>query len=324
MVVQTERLPHPGETLLGGEFLVAQGGKGANQAVAAARLGGTVAFVGRVGADAFGDANMDGLRRNGVDVRYVSRDEGHPSGVALILVDRGGENMIVVASGANGQVSPSGLEAVEGVFETADVLLVQLEIPLETVERAVERASECGVRVILNPAPARPLPEELLGRVSLLTPNRTELGTLADRAVYTDEDVEDAARELLFEDAEAVVVTLGERGAMAVTRTDAERIPSRKVEAVDATAAGDAFNGALAVALANGADLAEAIRFANAAGALAATKIGAQPSLPSVVEVEAFLRRTGEPAWGQRGRGAEGIPRAPAPPCPHAGSLGEE
>jgi len=291
MVARTERLPHPGETLLGGEFLVAQGGKGANQAVAAARLGGTVTFVGRVGADAFGDANIDGLRRNGVDVRYVSRDEGHPSGVALILVDRGGENMIVVAPGANGQVSPSDVEAAGRAFEAADALLVQLEIPLETVERAVERASECGVRVILNPAPARPLPKELLRRVSLLTPNRTELGTLTDRTVHTDEDVEGAGREFLLGGAEAVVVTLGEQGAMAVTQRDAERIASRKVEAVDATAAGDAFNGALAVALANGVALPEAVRFANAAGALAATKMGAQPSLPSVVEVEEFLRR---------------------------------
>jgi len=291
MVARTERLPHPGETLLGGEFLVAQGGKGANQAVAAARLGGTVTFVGRVGADAFGDANIDGLRRNGVDVRYVSRDEGHPSGVALILVDREGENMIVVAPGANGQVSPSDVEAAGRAFEAADALLVQLEIPLETVERAVERASECGVRVILNPAPARPLPKELLRRVSLLTPNRTELGTLTDRTVHTDEDVEGAGREFLLGGAEAVVVTLGEQGAMAVTQRDAERIASRKVEAVDATAAGDAFNGALAVALANGVALPEAVRFANAAGALAATKMGAQPSLPSVVEVEEFLRR---------------------------------
>jgi len=291
MVVKTARLPDPGETLLGGEFLIAQGGKGANQAVAAARLGGAVVLIGRVGADALGNANIDGLRRNDVDVRYVVRDESRPSGVALILVDGSGENMIVVAPGANGQLTPSDLEAAREAFGDADILLVQLEIPLETVERAVGLASERGIRVILNPAPARSLPRPLLERASVLTPNRTELGTLTGRTVHTDEDVEDAARDLLRAGAGAVVVTLGERGAMVVTRTHTERVTSRKIEAADATAAGDAFNGALAVALANGADLPEAIRFANAAGALAATKMGAQPSLPEAEGVEAFLRR---------------------------------
>lgn len=291
MVVKTTRLPDPGETLLGGAFLLAQGGKGANQAVAAARLGGAVTFVGRVGADTFGDANVDGLRRNGVEIRHVVRDETHPSGVALILVDRVGENMIVVAPGANGHLSPSDVDAAKVAFEAADILLAQLEVPVETVERAVERACERGTPVILNPAPSRPLRREFLEKISVLTPNRTELGMLTDRVVDKDAGVEDAARELLNEGVRAVVVTLGEEGALVVTREHSERVPSRTVEAADATAAGDAFNGALAVALAIGMDLLEAVRFANAAGALAATKMGAQPSLPTVGEVEGFLRR---------------------------------
>lgn len=291
MVVRVPHIPAPGETVLGGEFVMAPGGKGANQAVAAARLGAKVTLVARVGPDVFGERALAGFHQEGIITRYVTVDREAASGVALIFVDAAGENRIAVAPGANACLSPDDVQQAREAIEKADVLLLQLEVPTETVLAAAAVAHQAGVRVILNPAPAPPnlLPAELLARVDILTPNESEAGLLTGTQV----SAEVAARRLAGQGVGAVIVTLGARGALIVT-LDAQRlVPGFSVNAVDTTAAGDAFNGGLAVALAEGRPLAAAVRFANACGALATTRLGAQPSLPTVDEVEAFLAERG-------------------------------
>lgn len=295
MVVKTPHIPAPGETVLGGEFLMAAGGKGANQAVAAARLGAEVTFVARVGRDVFGEQAQAGFRREGLDTRYVVTDPQAASGVALIFVDAGGENSIAVAPGANARLSPDDARRAREAIEAADVLLLQLEIPPETVLAAAETAHRAGVRVILNPAPAppQPLPADLLACVDVLTPNESEASLLTGTQVVDTDDAEQAARRLLEQGVGAVIVTLGARGALVVTPAGQQLVPSFPVDVVDTTAAGDAFNGGLAVALAGKKSLEEAVRFASACGALATTRMGAQPSLPTAGEVEAFLVERG-------------------------------
>lgn len=295
MVVKTPHIPAPGETVLGGEFLMAAGGKGANQAVAAARLGAEVTFVARVGRDVFGEQAQAGFRREGLDTRYVVTDPQAASGVALIFVDAGGENSIAVAPGANARLSPDDARRAREAIEAADVLLLQSEIPPETVLAAAETAHRAGVRVILNPAPAppQPLPADLLACVDVLTPNESEASLLTGTQVVDTDDAEQAARRLLEQGVGAVIVTLGARGALVVTPAGQQLVPSFPVDVVDTTAAGDAFNGGLAVALAGKKSLEEAVRFASACGALATTRMGAQPSLPTAGEVEAFLVERG-------------------------------
>ncbi len=288
MIVQAERLPGPGETVLGGHFATAQGGKGANQAVAAARLGAHVTFVARLGQDALGDQALAAYQADGIDCAYVSRDPDNPSGVALILVDGHGENMIAVASGANAALSPAHVEAARAAVQTADILLVQLEVPLATIAAALDLARANNTLVILNPAPAQPLPDDLLRGV-ILTPNETEAAQLTGLPVGNAEQVEAAARRLLDRGAAAVVVTLGRQGALLVTLTQVELVPAFAVRAVDTTAAGDAFNGGLAAALSRGLSLPEAVRYGNAVAALSVTRLGAQPSLPTRDEVVKFL-----------------------------------
>jgi len=288
MVVHCDRLPSPGETVLGGDVMVAGGGKGANQAVALARLGARVALVARVGSDIFGDQAMVNLSRESVETRYVTRDKGHPSGVALITVDGRGENIITVAPGANGALSPADVEAAEEAIASSAALLVQMEIPAETVEAAVDAARDLGVRVVLNPAPARPLSDDLLGKVEVLVPNETELRLAA--GVGEDVTVEKTARSLIERGCGAVVVTLGGQGGLVVTAEASARVPAFKVKAVDAVGAGDAFVAALAYGICSGRDLEGAAAFACAAAALATTRRGAQPSLPSLGEVERFLQ----------------------------------
>jgi ribokinase len=289
MIIKVDRLPAPGETVIGGTFSTAAGGKGANQAVAAARAGAEVSFIARVGDDMFGEQALEGFAEDGIDVSHVLRDATAPSGVALIFVDEGGENSIAVASGANARVTPADVEAAKDSITGADVLVMQLETPIETVERAAALAREHGVRVILNPAPAQPLSDEVLGRVSILTPNETEAELLTGIQVEDDEGAAAAARALVARGVDTVILTLGSRGAFVFESGSGELVPSFQVRAVDTTAAGDVFNGSLAVGLAEGKPLAQAVRFANAAAALSVTKLGAQPSAPTRAEIETFL-----------------------------------
>lgn len=291
MIIKLDRLPQPGETLLGGEFSTAAGGKGANQAVAAARAGGAVTFIARVGDDMFGRLAVEGFASDGIDVRHVLPDPGAPSGVALIFVDRHGENSIAVASGANARLSPADVRTAGDVIHSADILVTQLETPLETVRSAVELAASHGVPVLLNPAPAQTLDAEILQHVSVLTPNETEAALLTGIEVSSESGAEAAARKLAAAGVAQIIITLGSRGAFVYGSNHKQLVAGFLVKAVDTTAAGDVFNGALAVALANGSKLVDAVRFANAAAALSVTKLGAQPSAPTRVEIEEFLHR---------------------------------
>lgn len=290
MIIRVPRIPRAGETLLGGEFLTAAGGKGANQAVGAARAGGKVAFIARVGRDAFGDQAIAGLLRDGIDVSRVFRDKLTPSGVALIFVAQDGENSIAVAGGANAKLSPSDVKKAAGVIRSAGLLVAQLETPLATVTAAVELAVKAGVPVILNPAPARPLPNSLLERISILTPNETEAELLTGIKVTDAAAAAKACSKLRSRGVGIVILTLGERGAFLADANGRRLVPGFKVKTVDSTAAGDIFNGALSVALAEGKAVFDAVRFANAAAALSVTRLGAQPSAPSRADIEKFIR----------------------------------
>jgi ribokinase len=289
MIIKMDRIPKPGETILGGEFIKAAGGKGANQAVGAARAGGHVTFIARVGTDMFGDQAIAGFARDAIDVDYVIRDESSPSGVALIFVGKNGENSIAVAPGANGKLSPEDILNAKAAFAGARVVLIQLETPLVTVEAAAEAALAAGARVILNPAPAQKLPDRLLRNISILTPNETEAELLTGIKVDSTAAAEDAAKALMSKGVETVVITLGARGALVANADGSEVVTGIKAKAVDTTAAGDVFNGALAVALAEGQPLHEAVRFANAAGAISVTRMGAQVSAPHREEIERLL-----------------------------------
>jgi ribokinase len=289
LIVKAERLPRPGETILGGEFATAGGGKGANQAVAAARAGGAVTFVARVGRDANGDRAVAGFSAAGIDVEYVTRDRSRPSGVALIFVGRGGENSIAVASGANEKLSPADVRKARRAFLRAWVVLLQLETPLKTIEASVDLATASGVRVVLNPAPARPLPARLLARIYLLTPNESEAELLTGVAVASERAAARAADAILALGVQNVAITMGSRGAFVAGPGVRQLIPGFKVKAVDATGAGDVFSGALVVALGEGKPLLEAARFGSAAAAISVTRFGAQPSAPTRREIEAVL-----------------------------------
>ncbi len=290
MILQLDRLPRRGETILGGEFVTAAGGKGANQAVAAARAGGQVTFIARVGQDMFGDQAIAGFRRDGIDVSHVVRDRQAPSGVALIFVAKDGENCIAVAGGANGRLSPADVRKAKPAFAGASAVVMQLETPLETVLAAAEIAAKAGVPVILNPAPAQPLPAKLLRLVSILTPNETEAERLTGVKVTDEATAAKAARRLLARGVQTVIVTLGARGAFVATAEVHQRVPGFRVKPVDTVAAGDVFNGALAVVLGEGRPLLDSVRFANAAAAISVTRLGAQPSAPKRREIERLLR----------------------------------
>ena len=288
MVVQVQHLPEPGETVLGGDYIQLLGGKGANQAVAAARLGADVTFIARLGRDTFGDASVAAYKAEGIDTEYLVRDDKTPSGVAIIMVNHSAENIIAVAQGANAKLSPADILAAESAIQTANCLLVQLEIPLETVQSAVQLAVKHHVPVILNPAPATKLPPALLEMVDYLTPNETEAAYLAGEYSGRQAMVGAYSLKTKFK-LKNLIITRGERGAVIVDYHN-QVVPPYHVHTVDTTGAGDAFNGGLAVAIARGDLLVKAVEFANAVAALSTTGSGAQSGMPTEEAVKAFMK----------------------------------
>ncbi|HNS00157.1 MAG TPA: ribokinase [Planctomycetota bacterium] len=291
-VVQMQALPTPGQTLRGRDFQLLPGGKGANQACAVGKLGGRGLMLGRVGGDVFGEQLKASLAAAGVDTGRVARTAGEATGVALIFVESGGQNMIVIAAGANDRFMPADIEAAGDCFTPGGYVLLQLESPQETVEAAAAFARGRGMTVILDPAPARPLSRALLGNVDILTPNETEALLLLGRppGEVALAEAPRLAAALRAQGPRCVILKLGDKGAWYSGGTAEGHVPAFEVEAVDATAAGDTFNGALAVALSEGAALAAAVRFANCAAAISVTRLGAQASVPSRAEVDAMLR----------------------------------
>ena len=286
MVVKTDHIPVPGETVLSGSFFMNPGGKGANQAVAVARLGGEVLFISKMGNDVFGKQFSQLFSDEGIDTRYILSDEDLPSGVALITVDKAGENSIVVASGANANLHSSDMEAAAlAQIAGAGILLVQLEIPMTTVNYVVKFASGKGVKVILNPAPANVLSTEVLQCIYILTPNKTEASMISGVEVTDLESAKRAAQAICTMGAHNVVVTMGAMGAVICKNGECSTVNARVVETVDTTAAGDVFNGALAVAVSEGKGLEEAVDFACEAAAISVTRLGAQTSIPYRTEI---------------------------------------
>ena len=279
-----ERMPRPGETVHGRKFVIGPGGKGSNQAVAAARLGADVTFIGRVGQDVFSEIALRTWAQENINTKYVVRDPENGTGVAPIAVDDTGENSIVVILGANLAVSHVDIDAAADVIASADVVMTQLEINYDATAYALKVAKEKGARTILNPAPAGAVPRETLALADFITPNETEL-----EALSSSTDIEQGAASLLTTDDQTVVVTLGAQGARSVRKDGSILVPTCKVDVVDTTGAGDAFNGGLAVALAEGKGLQDAIAFANATAAMCVTRLGTAPSMPQRHEVEALL-----------------------------------
>ncbi len=285
LVVRAPRFPQPGETISGDDLLTIPGGKGANQAVAAARQGVQVAMVGRVGGDSFGPFLVENLKSNQVNTSHVSTTE-FATGTAIIVVDANGQNSIVLSPGANSKVDSQDVDSAPD----AKILLLQFEIPMDVVLRAAKRYKAKGTTVILNPAPARQIPDELLAAVDILVPNEGELALLTNMQVTDVKSAELAAREILKRGVKTVIVTLGSKGALAVTSTQGTHVDTYKVDVVDTTAAGDAFIGGFAAKLLESDNLLSAVSYGCACGALATTKLGAQPSLPTKDEVEKFIK----------------------------------
>lgn len=290
MVVRCRELPIPGQTVLGDGFQMNPGGKGANQAVACAKLGAKTQLIARLGNDVFSEQSCLSFCGVGLGTDYLARDKDVASGVALIFVDESGENQIVVSPGANNQLTPSDVEAARPIIESAKVMVLQLEIPMKTVLHAVKMANEAQTTVILNPAPARPLPPELLERVDVLIANETEILVLTGAEDVDTYTAASACRPLLQEGVGSVVTTLGKFGAVITSGVGATKVPGYKVVAVDTTSAGDTLAGAIACALSEGLDLEDAVSFGNAAAALSATKQGAQISMPTREEVDEMVR----------------------------------
>ena len=292
LVIRTDSLPRMGETVIGKDFAMVPGGKGANQAVAAARLGAQVAMIGCVGNDLFGNKLVDTLRENHVDTRYIKRLDDVSTGIAVITVNRG-DNCIILDSGANYRITPEDIEACVELIAGADVLVTQLEIPLDTVEAALKVAKQNGVQTILNPAPAQKLGDGLLGAVDVILPNESETELLTGIPLRDEDSIGRALRVFQEKGVSESIITLGSRGTAYLSGDGVQFAPSFPVKAVDTTAAGDSFVGALAVRMAQGAGIKEAVHFCNAVGALTVTRRGAQPSLPALSEVEEFLRKAG-------------------------------
>ena len=293
LISKVPRLPKLGETLVGRSFHLGYGGKGANQAVMAAKLGAQVTMVNKVGRDVFGEGTLKNYQEQGIDTTHVMFDESRFSGVAPIFVDDNAQNFIVIVPGANSGLSPADVQSARQVILDSDILICQLEIPIETTLEAFRVAKSGNVRTILNPAPAAPIPDELLQLADIFVPNETETELLTDMPVGTLAEAEAAARKLLSRGTKTVILTLGERGALLVDQDTIENIPAVEVDAVDPTGAGDAFVGSLAVFLGEGLPLRDAIGRANAVAALSVTRIGTQISFPKLAEADDFLKQHG-------------------------------
>lgn len=286
MVIKSDRIPVPGETILGGAFMMNSGGKGANQAVAAARLGGDVTFIAKTGNDLFGKQSVQQYKEEGINTDYIVSDPNLPSGVALITVDKGGENCIVVAMGANSTLVPEDFKKAEDELKSAEVLLMQLETPIATIEYAAQFANANGVKVILNPAPAQSLSDTLLSNLYMLILNETEAELISGIKVENFADAHKAAKAISDKGVKKVIITMGSHGSMCKDGDNYLEIPAHKVNAADTTAAGDTYCGAVAVAIAEGKSLEEGIKFATKCSAVTVTKMGAQASIPTRKEVE--------------------------------------
>jgi ribokinase len=288
MVIKVPHIPAPGETILGSDFMTIQGGKGANQAVAAARAGAEVAFIACVSDDAFGKQSVENYRNDGIDTSCIKVQPGTHSGIALINVAADGENSIAVAPGANSHLLPDDIRRFEHAFEGAELVLVQLEIPMTTVVTAAEIATSKGIPFILNPAPGAGISAGLPGMVTIITPNETEAALLTSRKIVNDNEIPVMADELFRMGIKTVIITLGSKGVFLKTEGFEGMIPGYKVQAVDTTAAGDVFNGALASAIAGGMEVQKAVDFAQKAAAISVTRMGAQPSAPYSNEIIEF------------------------------------
>lgn len=289
MVIQSGKLPAPGETVMGNKFFMNPGGKGANQAVAASRLGGSVAFIAKAGNDLFGKQTLQNLKKEGINTEYMITDTSHPSGVAIIMVDKKGENSIVVAPGSNGFLEREDIQKAEPAIQQAEFILMQLEIPLQTVEFIAEFAFSIGKKIILNPAPAQQLSDAVFKKIYLITPNETEAFILSGIKVLDQETAREAAMIIKNKGVQVVIITLGSKGAYVVTDSISKLIPAPDVKAIDTTAAGDVFNGALVVALSEGKDIEEAVVFACHSASIAVTRAGAQSSIPYRKEVSSIV-----------------------------------
>jgi ribokinase len=290
LVVKSSRIPVVGETILGGDFIMVPGGKGANQAVAAAKLGARVCFVAKLGDDLFGRQSLDNFKKEGLDTTHVTLSAEAPSGVALIMVDDAGNNVIVVAPGANARLTAEEVKKAESDIASSGAVVAQLEVPLDTVAFAGQLAQVAGVPFVLDPAPARRLPAELLKIVDVLTPNETEAQILTGIEVHDEPSARAAAEKLLSTGVKTVILTMGAQGFLLVDRDKVEFVTARQVDAVDSTAAGDAFTGSLAVGMAQGKSISEAALLANHVAALSVTRMGAQPSMPTLQQVGDFMR----------------------------------
>ncbi len=286
MIVKVPHIPRPGETILGGDFFKVQGGKGANQAVAAARAGGSVTFVGCVGNDSLGTDTISCLKKEGIDVGFIKISPDKPTGVALINVAATGENSISVAPGANHAITQKDIQAIEYVIAKAQIVLLQHEIPFPAISAAIEIAFDHKVPVILNPAPAFPIAPDLLSKIAFLTPNEHEAAMITGHGQEDEKDPRQLAAQLIEMGCRQVIITLGEKGALYASASKTDFISGFPVKAVDTTAAGDTFNGYLAVAIASGKPVEEAIRIANKAASVSVTRLGAQSSIPVLSEIE--------------------------------------
>ncbi len=287
LVVNVEKMPKAGQTLLGSNFKEVPGGKGANQAVAMARLNGNVTMIGKVGNDSFGETLVNSLKKDNVNTDYIQVEKG-PSGVALITVDKNAQNSIVVAPGANYKLTKEDIDKNIDAIKNSDIVVVQLETPLETIKYALKKAKELGKYTILNPAPAVVLEDEIIENVDLLTPNETELEIISQKSISNEDDINECAQIMINKGVKELIVTLGSKGSLYINKETSMFKKAYKVEAIDTTAAGDSYTGALAVAIAFDKDMEYAMDFASKVGALSVMKEGAQSSLPTLIEVENF------------------------------------